>query len=156
MRLAFRSALTAALLVTTPVVATSPALAHCQIPCGIYDDKRVFDELEEHVDTIKRSIEGLKDSTSSHDTVRWVINKESHAQKIQDQIAEYFFAQRIKAAAKDSANFESYQTSLELAHKIIVAAMKAKQSDEMKKAEALEAAVKAYRKHYFDLHGHEH
>jgi len=32
------------------------AMAHCQIPCGIYDDELRFEALEEDVATIKKSI----------------------------------------------------------------------------------------------------
>ncbi len=143
------------LLVTASMAFTAPANAHCEIPCGIYDDEAKFDELALHVRTIKRSIEGISDSETMHDTARWVTNKENHAQKIQDEIAVYFLAQRIKKPS-DSDGMENYTKSLKLAHAIIVAAMKTKQSADMGKAETLGKAVNAYREHYFVLHGHKH
>ena len=84
-----------------------------------------------------------------------VINKENHAQKIQNEIAVYFLTQRVKAPVK-SKEKKSYIKSLKLAHQILVAAMKAKQSADMEKAEELQTAINAYRDHYFELHGHKH
>ena len=133
----------------------APALAHCEIPCGIYDDEAKFDELDLHVKTIKRSIEGIQSTENMHDTARWVINKENHAQKIQDEIAVYFLTQRVKSPSK-SDDPKSYAKSLMLTHQILVTAMKAKQTSDMAIADALQDAVDAYRDHYFELHGHKH
>ncbi|WP_018997477.1 superoxide dismutase [Ni] [Hirschia maritima] len=142
-------------LFTASIGFTAPAFAHCEIPCGIYDDEAKFDELDLHVKTIKRSIEGIQAAENTHDATRWVINKENHAQKIQDEIAVYFLTQRVKAPVK-SKEKKSYAKSLKLAHQILVAAMKAKQSADMEKAEELQKAINAYRDHYFELHGHKH
>lgn len=67
--------------------------------------------------------------------VRWVTTKEDHAQKIQDTIAAYFMAQRIKSTAPN------YDKTLKAAHAVMVAAMKAKQSADPATAEALEKAI---------------
>ncbi len=150
-----RTLFTALALGITTFSMAAPAMAHCEIPCGIYDDEAKFDELALHVKTIKRSIEGIAESKTTHDTVRWVINKENHAQKIQDEMATYFLAQRIKAPT-DAAKKEEYIQSLELAHSIIVAAMKTKQSSDMEKAEILGNQIEAYKTLYFKIHGHEH
>jgi len=42
------------LLVTiaSVVALSSLAFAHCQVPCGIYDDQARLDALEEHITTI--------------------------------------------------------------------------------------------------------
>lgn len=153
-----RTLFTALALGSASLSIAAPALAHCEIPCGIYDDEAKFDELDLDVKTIKRSIEGIAESKSMHDTARWVTNKENHAQKIQDAMAVYFLAQRIKAPASDAEakDFENYATSLKLSHEIIVAAMKTKQTSDQATADALQAAVTAYREHYFALHGHKH
>mgnify|MGYP000709377960 CR=1 FL=1 len=60
--------------------------AHCQIPCGIYDDFLRIVSMEEDIATIQKSINSIQklgDSVKSiqnqNQLVRWVNNKESHA-----------------------------------------------------------------------------
>jgi len=137
-------------------LSAGPAQAHCQIPCGIYDDARVFDELEEHVRTIERSVRGIAEAQSVHDAARWTLNKETHAQLIQDRAQDYFLAQRVTPVSPRARGFGDYLTSLRLLHEMIVAAMGAKQSADPAPAARLKSAVEAYRAHYFKLHGHRH
>ena len=59
------------------------AWAHCQIPCGIYDDPVRFSQLEEHVTTIEKSMKQIvelsgESSPNYNQLVRWVNNKETH------------------------------------------------------------------------------
>ena len=61
--------------------------------------------------------------------------KEDHATKIQNTIAAYFMAQRIKP---DS---ENYGKTLMAAHAVMVAAMKCKQSADPATAKVLEKAI---------------
>ena len=104
--------------------------AHCQVPCGIFSDELKFSELEEHVVTIEKSARLISDLSAKEDLtandyqqlVRWTTNKEAHAQKIIDESANYFLAQRIKT---DAAH---YAEKIEMLHHIIVGAMKTKQS----------------------------
>jgi nickel superoxide dismutase len=105
---------------------------HCQVPCGIYGDKMRMDMLMEDAATIEKAmgqLDGLKD-LQMNQTVRWIMNKEEHAAKIQETVASYWLAQRIKAP-KDASNTEAmakYHGQLELLHGITVAAMKCKQT----------------------------
>lgn len=135
---------------------SSNAQAHCQIPCGIYDDARVFSELKQHVETIARSNKGLAEAKTMHDAARWTMNKEQHAQKIQDTAQSYFLAQRVKPLAKGAEGYEDYVMSTTGLHQIIVAAMKAKQSTLADSVDALSDAIEAYETHYWGLHGHGH
>lgn len=135
---------------------SSNAQAHCQIPCGIYDDARVFSELKQHVETIARSNKGLAEAETMHDSARWTMNKEEHAQKVQDTAQSYFLAQRVKPIAKGAKGYEEYVTSATTLHQIIVAAMKTKQSTDPARVEALSKAVEAYEAHYWTMHGHGH
>ena len=73
--------------------------------------------------------------------VRWVNNKEEHAQKIQDIVTDYFMAQRVKAPdSREGEPWAAYITQLALLHQIQVAAMKAKQTTDLANVEAAAVA----------------
>lgn len=106
--------------------------AHCQIPCGIYADDNVIGKMHTDFETIEKAsaqiIELSKDpAANAHQLTRWIMNKESHAQAIQDTVTDYFLAQRLKLEEADSDE-KTYLKKLTTCHKIIVAAMKCKQS----------------------------
>jgi nickel superoxide dismutase len=133
---------------TSPVakpVVVAPA-PHCQVPCGIYTDQLRFEGMLEDTKTIAKAIaeintfvdgmgEGSPTAKDINQSVRWVTNKESHATNIQNVMADYFFAQRIKADNKD------YTAQLATAHSVIVCAMKCKQDANPATADALKAAI---------------
>ena len=126
--------------------------AHCQIPCGIYDDARQFSELKEHVKTIEKSIasiQTLSDGSNANQLTRWVTNKETHATEIQNIINHYFLIQRIKAPTK-SQNYstELYNQLLQATHKILVQAMKTKQNTNLDFSSQLLDDIKAFEKIY--------
>ena len=127
------------------------AVAHCQIPCGIYGDERIFDELGEHVRTIEKSmteIQKIEPNTPEAilDIARWTKNKEKHAQDIQDIMAEYFLAQRIKAPAQDAdqSAINTYHLHLKSIHAIITAAMRCKQNTNTSYSTELMSALKNF------------
>ena len=130
-----------AALATVFCLTASTVFAHCQVPCGIYGDQLRFEKMLEDERTISKAqlqLNELADDPSVQDInqmARWVMTKEQHAQQIQDTIAAYFMAQRIKP---DAAN---YDVSLKAAHKVMVAAMKCKQSADAATAKALEEAI---------------
>lgn len=137
--------------------------AHCQIPCGIFDDARIFDEIEEHIVTIEKSANEIKRLQSEtpldiHTITRWTINKENHAQKIQDIASEFFLAQRIKAPTADAseANKNRYEASLFYLHSIITLAMRSKQNLDQKFYDDLRNAVSKFEKIYFMPDDHTH
>ena len=77
-------------------------------------------------------IELSKDpAANAHQLTRWINNKESHAQSIQEKVLNYFLAQRLKA------DDESYVEKLKLCHSVIVTAMKCKQSTDKENVEKL-------------------
>ncbi|MGC6424596.1 MAG: superoxide dismutase [Ni] [Lentimonas sp.] len=143
------------LLSLTPLFFTQIASAHCQVPCGIFADELKFGELEQHIETIsKASIKiteiAAKDELTADDRqqlVRWVKQKESHAQKVIDESANYFLAQRVKL------DTDHYKEKIELLHHIIIYAMKSKQSSDGKAAEVLSEKLAAFKSLY--LH-HDH
>ena len=129
------------------------AQAHCQVPCGIYDDPAALALLAENAVTVKKAvtqIQALADATdaqSKQQFVRWTSNKESHAADIQQIALDYFLAQRIKLPA-DEAAMEAYNKHLGLLHEIIVHAMKCKQNADLAAVDALEAAIAAFTEAY--------
>lgn len=136
------------------MVFTQPVLAHCQIPCGIYDDHARVQAMLEDVATIEKSVKsmnklaGKMDVQSQNQMVRWVMNKEKHSQNVISMMSDYFLTQRVKAQQKD------YKERLIKHHTVIVAAMKAKQNANMKYVNSLKAAVEAL-KPYYPEHKHD-
>ncbi len=126
----------------------SMAHAHCQIPCGIYDDSMVFTQLEQHITTIEKSMQEISATDNMHDVTRWTVNKEEHAQKIQDIMAQYFLAQRLKP------DVTNYLPQLMRIHQITIDAMKAKQTTDLKYVESLRMLVDSYEKLYYAPHEH--
>ncbi len=129
--------------------------AHCQIPCGIYDDKARVDRMLEDAATVSKSVKlivelsGKKDAQSQNQITRWVMNKENHAQKIISSISDYFLTQRIKTSQKD------YAQRLATHHAVIIAAMKAKQNADVKYADALTKSIEDLIPYYSkDKHAH--
>lgn len=133
-----------------------PALvgAHCEIPCGIYGDEGRFAALLEDVDTIEKSmneIDKLSGESKRNDNqiVRWVINKEHHADHIRDVVAQYFLAQRItEPAMDDAAAMKAYTDKLVALHKIIRTAMKCKQTTDPANAQTLRDLVLTFQEMY--------
>jgi|SRR6056297_2621889 len=133
-------------------------LAHCQIPCGIYDDEVRFKLMREHVETIEKSmkqIEALSKGTGKNENqlIRWVMNKDDHANQLSEIVTYYFLAQRVKPADKnDDHAYDSYQKQLELLHKIMVHAMKAKQTIDLEHVEQLNELIDKFEKAYNHKH----
>ena len=148
----------AALLTALFVFATlNQVSAHCQIPCGIYGDKMRFDTLMEHIATIKKSMNEITKLSSAetvnyNQVVRWVNNKEQHADEIMEIALQYFLAQRIKPVADhdDKEANEKYAAQLEVVHHIIVHSMKAKQTTDLAHVENLQTLVKKFYMLYFN------
>ena len=143
-----------ALLALAVLAAAPAAFAHCQIPCGIYGDPDRFDILLEHVTTIEKSInqieaEGKKAKPNWNQLVRWVNNKESHADELAEIVTYYFMTQRIKPAAEsDKAAHSKYLREITLLHKMLVHAMKAKQTTDLKHVETLRSLIHDFRHSY--------
>lgn len=135
------------LLLTLLLLPSANAVViHCQVPCGIYADQRRFERMLEDHETVAKAIANIgeladkTDPQSVNQVVRWVTNKEEHAQNTQMIIAEYFMAQRIKAPANGESP-EDYHKKLAAAHAVTVSAMKCKQSADPATAEAFRKAI---------------
>ncbi len=150
--------LAACFLAHEPTIATEPAPAvfHCQVPCGIYGDSMRIDMLMEDAATIEKGMKTLQDmdkeaSPSKNQMVRWVMNKDDHSQAIQDQVAAYWLAQRIKAPAADAGGDakDKYHRQLALLHGITVAAMKCKQTTDLANVESIRKLALEFSGTYF-------
>ena len=127
---------------------SSSALAHCEIPCGIYDDAARMNMIFEHATTIEKSMTMITELEKSNDNanqlVRWVSNKEKHAELLQNIVTQYFMTQRIKLDAKD------YDKKITALHKMLIFSMKCKQTIDLANVEKLRASAQEFQKLYFD------
>ncbi len=96
---------------------------------------------------------GKRDAQSFNQATRWVMTKEQHAQSIQTTIAQYYLAQRVKAAEPGADGYDAYLQKLAEHHAVIVAAMKAKQSADPDTANALRKAIEVISA-YYPSHDH--
>lgn len=132
---------------------------HCEVPCGIYGDSLRISLLYEHVSTIEKGMAQINEISESespnyNQLVRWVMNKEHHAEEIQDIVSQYFLHQRIKlpAADADSAAQSDYTNKLANLHTILVNAMKAKQTTDAAYVKNLRTAIHNFEHAYFGEH----
>jgi nickel superoxide dismutase len=132
----------------------SNAFAHCQIPCGIYDDAARFTLLEEHVTTIEKAMKTLEElsaaqSPNYNQIVRWVVNKDHHADEISEIVTYYFMAQRVKPAEKkNEAAYSKYLGELTSLHEMVVYSMKAKQTTDLENVERLRSLIEQFKASY--------
>ena len=143
-----------ALIMAFAIVALGAAKvgAHCEIPCGIYDDQLRVDLIAEHSTTIEKSMKKIvelskQNPANYNQLVRWVSNKEKHANEIQHIVTQYFMTQRIKPDAK------KYSEKLAVLHKMLIYAMKCKQTTDVDNVSTLRSLLKEFETLYF---GHSH
>ena len=135
----------------------SIAVAHCQIPCGIYDDALRIVHIKEDFKTIRKAMNQINqlstktDPLSNNQLIRWVITKEQHATNIQKIVSEYFLTQRVKA--DKSQKYIDQTTTL---HQVLVAAMKCKQTVDDSNVDHGIQLVDTFVGYYFDDHGLDH
>ncbi len=133
----------------------SIAFSHCEIPCGIYGDETRVQLIAEHITTIEKAINTIKTLNGEKEKnynqiVRWVNNKEVHAEKIQKIVHQYFLTQRIKPVeVKNKQKYELYIKQLTYLHKILIYAMKAKQSTDLTNIKKLRSLLESFKKVYF-------
>lgn len=137
-----------AMVLSCTFLLAAGAAAHCEIPCGIYDDEARIAMLLEHVTTIEKSMNqittiGKDKEHKANQLVRWVINKEKHASELQEIVTQYFMTQRIKFDTK------AYDKKLALLHKMLVYAMKCKQSTDLDHTAKLTGVIQEFKQLYF-------
>lgn len=144
------------LLAAAALAVLAPALAsaHCQVPCGIYDDGARIDRMFEDATTIEKAmtqiaeLAGNIDAQSLNQATRWIMTKEQHASNIISVVSEYFLTQKLKPAAAGAEGRDAYLAALADHHAVMRAAMKAKQSTVLADARALREAIAALATHY--------
>jgi nickel superoxide dismutase len=126
----------------------SKAAAHCEIPCGIYDDEMRVHMIAEHITTIEKAMKQImqledQKPKNYNQLTRWVMNKEHHANELQHIVTQYFMTQRIKLDA------QKYSDKVTLLHKMLVYAMKCKQTTDLAHIATLRSLLKAFQDIYF-------
>jgi nickel superoxide dismutase len=124
------------------------AYAHCEIPCGIYDDEMRIKIINEHIVTVEKSMKQIieleKDEHhNSNQLVRWIMNKEHHADEIQEIVSQYFMTQRIKL------DMENYEKQLGILHQMLIYSMKCKQTTDLNNVTKLKSIVDDFEALYF-------
>jgi nickel superoxide dismutase len=142
-----------AVLGITGMYATN-SFSHCQIPCGIYGDDLRFSLLAEHITTIEKAMNQIEELSAKSDKnynqiVRWVTNKDEHASKFTEIVTYYFMAQRVKPVeSSDKEAYKKYSEQVVMLHKMIVNAMKCKQTTDKQYVHELEHLVEDFHKSY--------
>ena len=124
------------------------AAAHCEVPCGIYDDEMRINMIGEHINTIEKAMSQVTDLQGKapvdyNQVVRWIMTKEQHANELQKIVTQYFMTQRIPPGDKD------YMKKMSLLHKMLVAAMKCKQTTDLAHTKELSSLLKEFHHVYF-------
>jgi nickel superoxide dismutase len=146
------------------LVSIIPSLlfAHCQIPCGIYGDKTRIVLMQEHLTTIEKSMKEIErlssaDKLNYNQLVRWINNKDKHADDFTEIVTSYFLAQRIKITeSSDKEAYATYQTQVTLLHQMIVYSMKCKQTTDPENVKKLTALLDQFVETYFSKEDIEH
>jgi nickel superoxide dismutase len=144
------------------MVLSSMVYSHCQMPCGIYDDQARFNMIAENITTIEKSMKQItelskQDKPDMNQIVRWVNNKEEHADQLSQIVTYYFMAQRIKPVDKAEAeNYQEYIKKLTLLHEILVYSMKAKQTTDLSNVEKLRTLSAEFQAAYLQADTHKH
>lgn len=143
----------------------SSAYAHCEMPCGIYNDEVRIQMIREDIATIEKAMIQIGDLSKDdpvnyNQLVRWVNTKEDHANKIQEVASEYFITQRLKPTdPSDKEAYDKYITQLTLMHELMVYAMKAKQTLNQEYIQKMGDTLDKFEVSYFGHkleEGHEH
>jgi nickel superoxide dismutase len=147
---------TAALAVAIAAgVTATPVLAHCELPCGIYGDEMRFDEIDEHLETISKSMRMIDELSkepgkNANQLVRWVVNKEEHAEKLREILTVYFLDQRIKPKDPDAGeDYKKYLAQVETLHRMMIQVMKTTQTTDQQHVEKLRTLKKQLYELYF-------
>ena len=154
MRITSRKPLLLAFFGAAAIIA-SIAYSHCQIPCGIYNDQMRFDMIAENIATIEKSMKSItelssQDKPNMNQIVRWVQNKDDHADEMSQIITYYFMAQRIALTPEgDTQAYNQYVRKLTLLHEMLVYTMKAKQTTDLANVEKLKSLLEKFHDAYF-------
>lgn len=104
--------------------------AHCQMPCGIYHDDMVYDQIDQYVETMYKGITILTESKFStvkdkNEFVRWVVQKENASNEAANLLLTYFIQQKIKPGEDDTIK------KLTSVHKLLFLLVQIKQNTDV-------------------------
>lgn len=147
--------------------AGTKAYAHCEVPCGIYDDKMRIEMIKEHITTIEKAMTQIKELQEAgmvnyNQLVRWITTKEMHANYIQEIASQYFLTQRVKPAEQsDEEAYDKYISQVTLMHELLIYSMKSKQTLEQEWIDKMRMTVEKFEIAYFgkpvdEIHEHKH
>jgi nickel superoxide dismutase len=111
--------------------------------------------IAEHITTIETSMQMVGELSQNKEAnynqiVRWVSNKEEHANQIQHIVCQYFMTQRVKPVDRENGDaYTKYIKQLTLLHEMLVYAMKTKQSTDLTHVEKLKSLLAEFRQVYF-------
>lgn len=117
-------------LLSASLLSNGSLIAHCQMPCGIYHDDMVYDQIDQFVETVYKGITVLNESKfatvrEKNEFVRWVVQKENCCDEAADLITTYFLQQKIKPGEADT------NTRLICAHKLLFMLVAIKQNTDL-------------------------
>jgi len=148
-------AVSAGLMLSAGLAAHQSVSAHCQIPCGIYDDDLRFGLLKENIATIDKAMKQILElsadpAKNAAQIARWAINKDQYADDIAHIVSAYFLQQRIKPLVVGASPEETsaYLKKLTLCHELMVNAMKAKQTTDAQYVEKLSQLLDQFHEAY--------
>ncbi len=149
-----RSRLIVFAVISIVALSARGVLAHCEVPCGIYGDETRIALLREHIITVEKSMKMIRtlsaeDEVNYNQLIRWVNNKEKHAEEIQHIVYQYFMTQRIKPATGPGAEYDEYIAKITLLHELLIKAMKSKQTLEQEQIDEMRALVDKFEGLYF-------
>ncbi len=137
--------------------------SHCQIPCGIYDDPVRIRLLAEHIVTIEKSMNQIQELSEAESTadknqlVRWIMNKEQHADEFSEIVTYYFMAQRVSpVSSSDKEAHAKYIRQITLLHEMLVTAMKCKQTADLEHPKKLRSLLHDFEHAYLETGEHTH
>ncbi len=106
---------------------TGQLSAHCQMPCGIYHDDMVYDQIDQYTETMYKGIAVMNDSKfqsskERNEFVRWAMEKEAASDETAALLTKYFLQQKIKPGEPDTTK------RLESLHKLLFLIVAIKQN----------------------------
>lgn len=109
--------------------------AHCQMPCGIYHDEMVYDQVDQYVETMYKALSILQENkfetiVDKNQCIRWVIEKEQSSDEVASIFTTYFLQQKIKPGEIDTVK------RVTSAHKLLFLLVGIKQGVDLKLVEA--------------------
>lgn len=105
--------------------------AHCQMPCGIYHDDMVYDQIDQYAETMYKAMSEInsskfQDPKERNQFVRWVLQKDIQSDEAAQLITVYFLQQKIKPGEEDTVK------KITLAHKLLFLIVQIKQNVDVK------------------------